>query len=262
MTGFDFENELNRIEAPVISFEHVTKTYQKSVEALHDVSFSINKGEFVFICGDSGSGKTTLLKLMLKETVATSGRVFVVGHEIGRMRRSRVAKFRRKIGVVFQDFRLLKDRNVFDNVAFAEHVIETDQKVIRHQVPKVLSLVGLSDKYRAYPDQLSGGQQQRVALARALVNNPVILLADEPTGNLDPQNSWEIMHLLEEINKSGTTVIVVTHNQEIVDDMQKRVITLRNGHVFRDEEHGGYRGSKSKFSRVRESSVLDKDYNI
>ena len=161
--------------------------------------------------------------------------------KIGRLRRHQVSKYRRSIGVVFQDFRLLKDRTVYDNVAFAQRVVEAPERLIKKQVPKMLSLVGLLDKRKSFPGELSGGQQQRVALARALVNNPVILLADEPTGNLDPKNSWEIMSLLEDINKRGTTVVVVTHNQEIVDRMQKRVITLRNGRVISDEEKGRYR---------------------
>ncbi len=247
MAEYDFHRELNSIETPVISFEHVSKEYKKGVEALVDVNLTINKGEFVFIVGDSGSGKSTLLKLMLKETLPTKGKVYVAGHAVNRLRRSRVAKYRRSIGVVFQDFRLLKDRNVFENVAFAQRVIGAGPVGIRHQVPRMLSLVGLADKYNAKPDELSGGQQQRVALARALVNNPMILLADEPTGNLDPTNTREIMHLLEDINKRGTTVVVVTHNQEMVDELQKRVITLRKGRVVRDEEKSGYRGA-SRFS--------------
>lgn len=247
MAEFDFAREMNRIDAPVISFEHVSKSYKKGVEALNDVSLTINKGEFVFIVGDSGSGKSTLLKLMLKETLPTKGKVYVVGHSVNRLRRTRVAKYRRSIGVVFQDFRLLKDRNVFENVAFAQRVIGAGPVSIRHQVPKMLSLVGLSDKYNAKPDELSGGQQQRVALARALVNNPVILLADEPTGNLDPTNAREIMHLLEDINKRGTTVVVVTHNQEMVDELQKRVISLKHGKIVRDEERSGYRGAHTSY---------------
>ncbi len=246
--AFDFKREMNKIEAPVISFENVSKAYQKGVSALKNVNLTINKGEFVFIVGDSGSGKSTMIKLMLKETVPTKGKVYVAGHSIARLRRTRVALYRRSIGVVFQDFRLLKDRNVFENVAFAQRVVGAGPTEIRHQVPKMLSLVGLSDKYKAYPDELSGGQQQRVALARALVNNPVLLLADEPTGNLDPKNSREIMRLLEDINKRGTTVVVVTHNNEIVDEMQKRVVKLQNGCVVRDEERGTYAVGHSRYS--------------
>lgn len=240
MAQFDFDREMNKIEAPVISFQNVSKRYRKGVDALNDVSFDIRKGEFVFIVGGSGSGKSTLIKLMLKETLASSGRVYVVGRDIGKLPRHKVSLYRRKIGVVFQNFRLLKTKTVFENVAFAQRVIGADPSETRHQVPRLLSLVGLHDKHKAYPSELSGGQQQRVALARALVNNPVILLADEPTGNLDPVTSREIMHLLEDINKRGTTVVVVTHNQEIVDEMQKRVITLQSGHVVSDEERGGY----------------------
>lgn len=242
---YDINREMSKLEAPVILFENVSKDYQKGVHALNEISIRIYKGEFVFIVGSSGSGKSTLIKLLLKEILPTKGKVFVAGREIGRLRRFQVGKYRRSIGVVFQDFRLLKDRNVFENVAFAQRVVEAPKRLIKRQVPKMLSLVGLTDKYKAYPGELSGGQQQRVALARALVNNPVILLADEPTGNLDPKNSREIMSLLEDINKRGTTVVVVTHNQEIVDEMQKRVITLKNGRVISDEEKGRYRYAKN-----------------
>ena len=245
MTEYDIQREMSKIEAPVILFENVSKEYQKGVAAIENVNISIYKGEFVFIVGSSGSGKSTLIRLLMKEILPSKGKVFVSGREVGRLRRRQVRKYRRGIGVVFQDFRLLKDRNVFENVAFAQRVVETPIREIKRQVPKMLSLVGLTDKYKAYPGELSGGQQQRVALARALVNNPVILLADEPTGNLDPKNSWEIMTLLEEINKRGTTVVVVTHNQEIVDRMQKRVITLKNGRVISDEEKGRYKYAKN-----------------
>lgn len=245
MTEYDIQREMSKIEAPVILFENVSKEYQKGVTAIENINISIYKGEFVFIVGSSGSGKSTLIRLLMKEILPSRGKVFVAGREIGRLRRRQVSKYRRNIGVVFQDFRLLKDRNVFENVAFAQRVVEAPIREIKRQVPKMLSLVGLTDKYKAYPGELSGGQQQRVALARALVNNPVILLADEPTGNLDPKNSWEIMSLLEEINKRGTTVVVVTHNQEIVDRMQKRVITLRNGRVISDEEKGRYKYAKN-----------------
>lgn len=245
MTEYDIQREMSKIEAPVILFENVSKEYQKGVAAIENVNISIYKGEFVFIVGSSGSGKSTLIRLLMKEILPSKGKVFVSGREVGRLRRRQVSKYRRGIGVVFQDFRLLKDRNVFENVAFAQRVVETPIREIKRQVPKMLSLVGLTDKYKAYPGELSGGQQQRVALARALVNNPVILLADEPTGNLDPKNSWEIMTLLEEINKRGTTVVVVTHNQEIVDRMQKRVITLKNGRVISDEEKGRYKYAKN-----------------
>ena len=227
-------------EMPVIALEHVSKSYQAGISALRDVSLRIRKGEFVFIIGNSGSGKSTLLKLLLKEIEPTEGKIFVNGKILSRLHRRQVAKYRRGLGMVFQDFRLLKDRNVFENVAFAQRVIEAPAASIRRQVPAMLAMVGLTDKQKSLPRELSGGEQQRVALARALVNNPVILLADEPTGNLDPRNSWEIMELLEEVNRRGTTVVVVTHNQEIVDMMQKRVITLNNGILISDEQRGGY----------------------
>jgi len=240
--GFDLNKELNRQEdMPVILFENVCKDYKGDVHAVNDVSFRVEKGEFVFIVGTSGSGKSTLIKLMLREIKPTSGKIFINGRDLGRMRRYNVAKYRRTLGVVFQDFRLLQDRTVYENVAFAQRVIEVPKKEIARQVPRVLSVVGLSEKLRAYQAELSGGEQQRVALARALVNNPVLLLADEPTGNLDPANSWEIMKLLEEVNRRGTTVIVVTHNKEIVDMMQKRVIYMNKGHMASDTQKGGYR---------------------
>ncbi len=240
MGRIDINRELNKIQTPVISFSDVSKKYNDETEALRDVSFNIYKGEFVFIVGDSGSGKSTLIKLILKETLPSQGKVYVIGHETKRLRRKTIARFRRSIGVVFQDFRLLKDRDVFENVAFAQRVIEADPSSLRRKVSKMLNLVGLGDKTEAFPNELSGGQQQKVAMARALVNNPVILLADEPTGNLDPTSSREIMHLLDDINKRGTTVVVVTHNQEIVDRMQKRVIVLREGRIVRDEAKSGY----------------------
>jgi len=235
-------------EVPVIALEHVSKAYQAGVPALRDINLRIYKGEFVFIIGNSGSGKSTLLKLLLKEIEPTEGKIFVNGRILSRLRRRQVAKYRRGLGVVFQDFRLLKDRNVFENVAFAQRVIETPIATIRRQVPAMLAMVGLANKQKSMPGELSGGEQQRVALARALVNNPVILLADEPTGNLDPKNSWEIMELLEEVNRRGTTVVVVTHNQEIVDMMQKRVITLSKGILIGDEQKGGYSYENSNIS--------------
>lgn len=225
----------------MIVLDHVKLKYPASkTYALNDVSFHIEKGEFVFIVGASGSGKTSMIKLLLKEMEPTSGTITVDGVDYGKMKRKHVPKARRKIGVVFQNFRLLKDRTVYENVAFAQRVIQTPSRYIRRQVPAMLTLVGLADKYKSSPKQLSGGEQQRVALARALVNKPEILLADEPTGNLDPKNSWEIMRLLEDVNKKGTTVVVVTHNKEIVNMMQKRVITLKKGEIISDEKKGGY----------------------
>ena len=224
----------------MITLENVSKSYANGAMALNNVTLHIQKGEFVFIVGDSGSGKSKLIRLLLRELTPTSGRVIVNNYDLSKLRRRKVAKFRRNIGVVFQDFRLLKDRNIYENVAFAQRVIEVPTRQIKKNVPIILSLVGLAGKYKAMPRQLSGGEQQRVALARALVNNPPILLADEPTGNLDPRNSWEIMKLLEEINKRGTTVVVVTHNREIVNAMRKRVVTVKKGVIISDEEKGEY----------------------
>lgn len=224
----------------MITLENVSKSYAKGQPALNDVSLHIDKGEFVFIVGNSGSGKSTLIKLLLKELEPTSGTIIVNDQDLGKMTRRKVPKYRRGVGVVFQDFRLLKDRNVYENVAFAQRVIERPNRVIKKRVPEILTLVGLAEKYKSFPRELSGGEQQRVALARALVNRPNILLADEPTGNLDPKNSLEIMKLLEEINERGTTVLVVTHNREIVNSFRKRVITMRKGVIVSDEEEGGY----------------------
>ena len=224
----------------MIELENVSKSYSTGAPAIKGISLKIENGEFVFIVGNSGYGKSTLIKLLMKELEPTSGKIYVNGRFLNNMRRRKIADHRRDIGVVFQDFRLLRDRNVYENIAFAQRVVETPIRVIRRRVPAMLALVGLSEKYRSYPKELSGGEQQRVALARALVNNPSILLADEPTGNLDPKNSWEIMKLLEEINKRGTTVVVVTHNREIVDAMNKRVITMHKGVVLSDEKKGGY----------------------
>ena len=225
---------------PIILLENVSKSYTAGIPALNGINLHINKGEFVFVVGDSGSGKSTLIKLLLRELVPTSGRIFVNGTDVVRLKRRKIPKFRRSLGVVFQDFRLLKDRNVYENVAFAQRIIQMPSREIRKNVPAMLSRVGLAGKYKAKPKQLSGDEQQRVALARALVNRPEILLADEPTGNLDPKNSWEIMNLLEKINNDGTTVLVVTHNREIVNAMQKRVITMKKGLIVSDEEKGGY----------------------
>ena len=224
----------------MITLENVSKSYAKGQPALNDVSLHIDKGEFVFIVGNSGSGKSTLIKLLLKELEPTSGTIIVNDQNLGKMKRRKVPKYRRGVGVVFQDFRLLKDRNVYENVAFAQRVIERPNRVIKKRVPEILTLVGLAEKYKSFPRELSGGEQQRVALARALVNRPNILLADQPTGILDPKNSLEIMKLLEEINERGTTVLVVTHNREIVNSFRKRVITMRKGVIVSDEEEGGY----------------------
>lgn len=220
----------------MIKLEHVSKSYSAGIPALNDVNLEIEDGEFVFIVGDSGSGKSTMIKLLLKELEPSEGTITINGKVLGRIKRRQIPMFRRNIGVVFQDFRLLKDRNVYENIAFAQKVIGESNYSIRKKVPGMLSMVGLAAKYRSYPKELSGGEQQRVAIARALVNEPSILLADEPTGNLDNNNAWEIMKLLEEINARGTTVIVVTHNLEIVKVMKKRVITIQKGVVVSDNK--------------------------
>ena len=224
----------------IIVLDKVSKSYATGAPALNGISLTIKQGEFVFIVGDSGSGKSTLIKLLLRELMPTSGDIYVNGQNLAELKRRNVPKYRRNLGVVFQDFRLLKDRNVYENVAFAQRIIQVPTREIRKNVPSILSVVGLAGKYKAKPRQLSGGEQQRVALARALINRPPILLCDEPTGNLDPKNSWEIMKLLDQINKKGTTVLVVTHNREIVNEMQKRVITMKKGIIISDEEKGGY----------------------
>jgi cell division transport system ATP-binding protein len=226
----------------MITLENVVKSYPNGVGAINGISLHIERGEFVFIVGDSGSGKSTLIKLLLKELEPTEGTIRVNGVNLGRMKKRLIPKYRRKIGCVFQDFRLLKDRNVYENVAFAQRVIVTPTREIKKNVPAMLSLVGLAEKYKSYPRQLSGGEQQRVALARALVNSPDILLADEPTGNLDPKTSREIMKLLEEINARGTTVLVVTHDQDIVNTLKKRVIRMQKGIIVGDEKESGYIG--------------------
>ena len=222
----------------MIELKKVTKEYSKGVAALNGVSLKIEQGEFVFIVGDSGAGKSTFIRLLMKELEPTSGTIQVMGRDLGELTHRQIPYYRRKIGVVFQDFRLLKDRNVYENVAFALRVTETPSRVIKKKVPAALSLVGLAQKYKSFPKELSGGEQQRVAIARAIVNEPSILIADEPTGNLDPVNSWEIMKLLQEANDRGTTVIVVTHNHEIVKAMQKRVITMSKGLAVGDEGRG------------------------
>lgn len=224
----------------MITLDNVRKTYSTGVSALNGISLKIKKGEFIFVVGSSGSGKTTLFKLLLKELEPTSGTIYMNNKNLSRLRRRRIPRMRRGIGVVFQDFRLLKDRTVYENIAFAQRVVGKSSKTIKETVPQLLALVGLADKASAYPKELSGGEQQRVALARALANNPPVLLADEPTGNLDPKNAWELMKLLEEINLRGTTVIVVTHNKEIVEKMQKRVVLMSNGVIVSDESKGGY----------------------
>ncbi|MDD6449194.1 MAG: cell division ATP-binding protein FtsE [Lachnospiraceae bacterium] len=218
----------------MIKLEHVSKSYQTGVPALNDISLHIHPGEFVFVTGASGSGKSTLIKLLLDEFPPTEGRIVVNGKDLSAINHRSIPKYRRNIGCVFQDFRLLPDRNVYENVAFAMKVVEASSREIKKKVPQVLSMVGLAAKYRSLPRQLSGGEQQRVAIARALVNRPRVILADEPTGNLDNHTAWEIMGLLDEINQRGTTVLVVTHNLDIVERMKKRVITIRKGTLVSD----------------------------
>ena len=228
--------------APVITFDHVTKTYpaQPKKPALSDVTLQIFAGEFIFLVGHSGSGKSTFIRLLTREIKPSSGKIYVADEDLTTMRNWRVPYLRRNIGCVFQDFKLLPNKTVFENVAFALEVIGKSRHVIKTQVPEVLRLVGLSDKLNSYPDQLSGGQQQRVSIARAIVNRPPLLICDEPTGNLDPQTSRGIMDLLERINRTGTTVLVATHDREMVDNMRRRVIALDRGHLTRDQDRGVY----------------------
>ena len=240
------KQELDRTAAPedrapsVIEFRGVSKSYGPTNGGLDSATFSIQRGEFVFLVGSTGSGKSTLMKLLIKEIEPTAGTIKVAGRDLGEITRKKVPLYRRNIGIVFQDFKLLPDRTVYDNVAYALQVIGASRAEIREQVPQTLRLVGLSTKLHSYPDQLSGGEQQRVSVARAFVNHPPLLLADEPSGNLDPVTSIGIMQLLYRINKAGTTVVVVTHDREMVDNMQRRVVELYEGRVVRDEVSGGY----------------------
>ncbi len=229
----------------MITFDHVTKKYRTNI-GLDDVSVHINKGDFVFLVGPSGAGKSTFIKLILKEINADEGTIKVGDFEVTSLSNREIPMFRRKVGTVFQDFRLLPKKTVFENVAFAMEVLHKSQRQIRKQVPQVLSLVGISDKAHKYPDELSAGEQQRVAIARAIVNNPAVLIADEPTGNLDPATAWEIMDLLDQINLRGTTIVMVTHAKDIVDKMKKRVIAIERGRIVRDEQGlYGYRGEEN-----------------
>jgi len=224
----------------MIVFQNVTKIYEPNVAALQDVSFVIEKGDFVFVVGASGSGKSTLIRLLLKELEPTNGRIIVSGRDLTRLRRSKVPLLRRNIGCVFQDFKLLPSRTAAENVAYALKVQGESRNSIRRKVPEVLNLVGLSHKSNSLPDELSGGEQQRVSIARAFVNHPPLLVCDEPTGNLDPDTSVGIMQLLYRINRAGTTILMVTHDREMVDKMRKRVIALEGGRLARDERRGGY----------------------
>jgi len=218
----------------------VTKIYPSKVVALEHVNIDINKGEFVFIVGQSGAGKSTFIKLLLREEVPTSGDLIVNGRDVVRMKPNEIPYLRRELGVIFQDYRLLEDKTVFENVAFAMQVIEAPRKLIQRSVNTVLDIVGLKEKYKYFPNELSGGEQQRVAIARAIVNDPAIVIADEPTGNLDPETGWDIMDIFQRINAVGTTIIMATHDKAIVDALKRRVIAIENGKVVRDEERGKY----------------------
>lgn len=224
----------------MIEFRNVCKTYDNGIRGLKDVDFTIDKGEFAFIVGTSGSGKSTLIKLILKEEEPSKGNIIINGKDITHLKAKKIPYLRRSMGVVFQDFRLLPDKTVYENVAFAMHIVKATPKHIKRQVPMVLSLVGLGNKAKMYPNELSGGEQQRVALARALVNNPSMIIADEPTGNLDPETAWDIMTLINEINARGTTVVMATHAKDIVNKMKKRVIEISDGNLIRDDKKGGY----------------------
>jgi len=224
----------------MIEFKNVSKVYNNNVRALSNVNINIQTGEFVFLVGPSGAGKSTFIKMILKEIEPSEGTLTVNDTDLSAIKRSQIPYYRRKIGMVFQDFRLIPTLNVYENVAFAMRVVESSPKEIRRRVPMVLSLVGLSHKYKMFPNQLSGGEQQRVSLARAIVNNPAVLIADEPTGNLDPETATEIMNLLDDINRGGTTVLMATHAKDIVDSMKKRVIAIEKGQIARDEMRGRY----------------------
>ena len=224
----------------LIEMQNVCKTYKKEVRALFNIDIKIEKGEFVFLVGPSGAGKTTFSKLVLKEENPDSGKIYFGGEDVTRLPRRKIPYLRRDIGVVFQDFRLLPNKNVYENIAFAMNIVEASAKEIRRRVPMVLAMVGLSSRAGNLPHELSGGEKQRVSIARAIVNNPSLLIADEPTGNLDPETAWEIMKVLRQVNRHGTTVLMSTHAKDIVDIMQKRVIALENGKIARDEIKGAY----------------------
>lgn len=242
LPGIDVSSQGAQLGAPVITFDHVTKIYpaQPNKPALSDVSLQIYAGEFLFLVGHSGSGKSTFIKLLTREIKPSQGHIYVADEDLSTMRNWRVPYLRRNIGCVFQDFKLLPNKTVFENVAFALEVIGKSKHVVKTQVPEVLRLVGLQEKFNKKPDQLSGGEQQRVSIARAIVNRPPLLICDEPTGNLDPQTSRGIMDLLERINRTGTTVLVATHDREMVDNMRRRVIALDRGHLTRDQDRGVY----------------------
>ena len=229
-------NETNRM----IRMKNVSKVYENGAVALDHVNIEIVKGEFVFVVGVSGAGKSTFIKMLFREELPTEGELFVNGHDVVHMDMTDVPYLRRGLGVIFQDYRLLSDKTVYENVAFAMRVIEAPRQMIQRRVNAVLDVVGLRDKYRDFPSQLSGGEQQRVAIARAIVNDPAILIADEPTGNLDPETSWDIMDIFKRINAAGTTIVMATHDKNIVDTMQRRVVAIEDGKIVRDEQRGGY----------------------
>lgn len=229
-------NETNRM----IRMKNVSKIYENGAVALDHVNIEIAKGEFVFVVGVSGAGKSTFIKMLFREELPTEGELFVNGHDVVHMDMTDVPYLRRGLGVIFQDYRLLSDKTVYENVAFAMRVIEAPRQMIQRRVNAVLDVVGLRDKYRDFPSQLSGGEQQRVAIARAIVNDPAILIADEPTGNLDPETSWDIMDIFKRINAAGTTIVMATHDKNIVDTMQRRVVAIEDGKIVRDEQRGGY----------------------
>lgn len=224
----------------MIHFKNVSKIYDNGAVALDRVTVDIEKGDFVFIVGASGAGKSTFIKMLFREELPSSGELTVNGHDVVTMTRKEVPYLRRELGVIFQDYRLLPDKTVFENVAFAMQVIEAPRRLMQHSVNAVLDIVGLREKFRCFPSQLSGGEQQRVAIARAIVNNPSIVIADEPTGNLDPETSWDIMEIFERVNRAGTTIVMATHDRNIVDTMKRRVIAIEDGQVVRDEARGGY----------------------
>jgi cell division transport system ATP-binding protein len=224
----------------MVHFYHVSKVYQNGVRALKDITVHISKGDFLFLVGPSGAGKTTLTKLLLREELPTKGQVIFCGKNVARLKPQEIPLLRRKIGVVFQDFRLLPKKTVYENIAFALEVIGGSGPIIKKRVPEALELVGLADKQKMFPSQLSGGEQQRAGIARAIVNRPLLLITDEPTGNLDPKTSWELIYLLQEINRLGTTIIMATHAWDIVNALKKRVVALSNGQMVRDEKRGVY----------------------
>lgn len=240
----------------MIRFENVSKHYGQNVVALRDINIEIQKGEFCFLVGPSGSGKSSFLRLLLREEVASTGRVLVAGRDIGRLSQWKVPQLRRNIGCIFQDFKLLPNRTVYENVAFAQEVIGRPRDVIRAQVPQILELVGLAEKQNRFPDELSGGEQQRVSIARAFVNRPLILLADEPTGNLDPATTVGIMRLLDRINKTGTTVVMATHDVRIVNEMRRRVIELEHGNLVRDQQRGVYGSAQQIETDASDGTVI------